>query len=586
MDETTRTQVDAWLNGKYDDTTKAIIEDLKKTNPTELSDAFYKTLDFGTGGLRGLMGVGTNRLNIYTVRMATQGLADYILQQPTPYGGIHHVIIGYDCRHNSQLFAEEAAKVLAGNGIHAYLFSALRPCPLVSFGCRYKKCTAGIMITASHNPPQYNGFKVYWADGAQVLPPHDKGIIDAFNAIQCQSQIKVVDSVHNTLIELVDEEIDHAYLDAVAPLALYPEKNRSEGHKLAVIYSSLHGTGITLVPKILERWGFSSFLTVKTQDIPDGNFPTVKSPNPEDPAAMELGIEWLLKNNADIFVATDPDADRVGIAVLHKGKAQLLNGNQIACLCLEHICDALVKENRMPENAACVKSVVTTELFKAIATYYGKACYEVLPGFKYIGKLIREWEAAGPNSPHYIFGAEESYGYLLGTEARDKDAVLTVALLSEIALKAKLENKTLIDYLHHIYQRHGVYIEKQLAVNFEESKVGHERMANCMTSLIANPPEEIAGISISESEDGEARVRIDKKTGIQFPIALPKSKMLAFRLSDNTKLIIRPSGTEPKIKIYCSVVAQVGVNLDVTMNELEKHAISILAATKSLLNAD
>lgn len=584
MDETIRAHVAAWLDGQYDTATKAKIQELQKNNPIELVDAFYKTLDFGTGGLRGLMGVGTNRLNTYTVRMATQGLADYILRQPVPFGGSHRVIIGYDCRHNSRLFAEEAAKVLAGNGIHAYLFSALRPCPLVSFGCRHKKCTAGIMITASHNPPQYNGFKVYWADGAQVLAPHDKGIINAFNAIRCQTQIKLVDDIDNKLIEFIDDEVDNAYLDATTPLALYPIDDRSFGGRLSVVYSSLHGTGITLVPKILERWGFTNVHTVEEQSLPNGDFPTVKSPNPEDPAAMALGIQKLEQLGADIFIATDPDADRVGIAVRHGDEVVLLNGNQIACICLDHICRALQEQQRMPARAAFVKSVVTTELFKVIATAYGKPCYEVLPGFKYIGELIRKWEADTTNGHQYVFGAEESYGYLMGTEARDKDAVLAVALLCEVALKAKLESKTLVDRLYDLYRRHGVYLEKQLSVNFEESKAGSEQMAHGMAHITHKPPRQIAGIDVVEVEDGENALRTDTTTGIQLPLMLPKSKMVTFRLVDNSKLIVRPSGTEPKIKIYCSVVAPIGGDIESTISALEARAAKLLAATKELLS--
>jgi phosphoglucomutase/phosphomannomutase len=326
MDETTRTHVAAWLDGQYDAATKNEIRELQERNPTELIDAFYKTLEFGTGGMRGLMGVGTNRLNIYTVRMAAQALANYIAKQS---GSGHRVVIGYDCRHHSKLFAEEAARVLSANSIHPHLFSALRPCPLVSFACRHLKCIAGIMITASHNPPQYNGFKVYWSDGAQVLAPHDKGIFDAYRALKCPSQIKYAESPQITYL---GDEIDNAYLDATASLALTPNENHQYGSELSVVYSSLHGTGIALVPKILERWGFTNLHIVEEQSIPDGNFPTVKSPNPEDPRAMEQGIALMKELHADIFVATDPDADRVGIAVLHDRQAVLLNGNQIACL--------------------------------------------------------------------------------------------------------------------------------------------------------------------------------------------------------------------------------------------------------------
>lgn len=566
MDETISLSVEAWLDGEYDAETKNTILALKETNPTELIDAFYKTLDFGTGGLRGLMGVGTNRLNVYTIRMATQGLADYIRRQPAlDNNNEHSVIIGYDCRHNSRLFAEEAAKVLAGNGIRAYIFRALRPCPLVSFGCRYKQCTAGIMITASHNPPQYNGFKVYWADGAQVLPPHDRGIIEAFNLIQDPSQVKIAETLSDRHIEWIDTEIDVAYFDAVAPLALYPKEDLAYGDELNIVYSSLHGTGITLVPELLRRWGFSTLHLVDAQSAVDGSFSTVKSPNPEDPAAMAMGVKILEEKEADIFVATDPDADRVGIAVRHHGKVELLNGNQIACLCLEGICQALKKQGRLPEGATFVKSVVTTELFKAIATAYGKACYETLPGFKYIGALIRRWESDPKEGHEYIFGAEESFGYLFGTQARDKDAVLTIALLCELALEAKREGKTLVDRLHDLYHRYGVYIEKQLSVNFEDSKVGNEQMVKQMEKIVKNPPIQIAGVVVKETEDN------------------PAAKMVTFFLSDHSKLIIRPSGTEPKIKTYCSVLSPLRESLETTMRTLDAHASKLLSAMEALL---
>ncbi|NGX43413.1 MAG: Phosphoglucomutase [Chlamydiae bacterium] len=582
FDKTTQKHVDMWLQADIDEETKATIRNNIQNDPQEVINAFYSQLSFGTGGLRGLMGIGTNRMNQYTIRMATQGLVNYLSKHPEPKHG-HSVFIGYDCRNNSRFFAEETAKVLAGNEIRVFLCSELRPTPFVSFGCRYKHCSAAIMITASHNPPEYNGYKVYWSDGGQIVPPHDKGIIEEVRKIKDLSMVKSVNDLSSPLITIVDEDVDEAYLQAIGAYALYPEENRQFGQTLNVVYSSLHGTGITLVPDALKSWGFTNITIVEEQSVPNGNFPTVKSPNPEERSTLQLGIETLEKKQADLFIATDPDADRVGIVVNHMGEALMLNGNQIACLCLYHICEALTKQNRMPRKVAFIKTIATTELFKTIAETYGAACFDVLTGFKYIAELMNKWEEE-PDGYHYVFGGEESYGYLLGTHARDKDAVISSALICEVALHAKRQGKTLIDVLYEIYQKFGVYFEKLVFIKFEESKEGKEQMVRGMKKLRDNPPREILGIPVDSMEDYQTSKRTHFGTGTSEALTLPKSDVLLFWLKDGSKLMIRPSGTEPKIKIYCSVKEEKFSEIPVMLKKCEEHTTDLLQALTNLLN--
>jgi len=514
------------------------------------------------------MGVGCNRMNVYTVRAAIQGLANYINQQARPLHG-HSALIGYDSRNNSRLFAEEAAKTLATNGIKVFIYSNIRPSPLVSYGCRLKQCTAAIMITASHNPPAYNGLKVYWNDGGQVLPPHDKCIMQEVAKITDPSTISLKNhtSISDPWIEWIDNEIDLSYLDQVSQLQHYPKENIQFGHELQIVYTSLHGTGITLVPKLLSHWGFSNLAFVDEQNIPDGNFPTVLYPNPEEEQAMSMGIEKLKASQSDILIATDPDADRVGVAVRHHHDIVLLNGNQIACLCLAHICEALYTQKKMPENAAFIKSVVTSELFQAICDAYNKPCINVLTGFKYIAEKIREWEN-NPNGKTYVFGGEDSYGYLLGTFTRDKDAVLMSALICEMALKAKREGKTLIDQLHDLYRKFGVYYESQLSVQFEETKAGRELMANGMKKLRTHVPKHINHVDIVSFEDYASSKKTD---------------MVILFLADGSKLIVRPSGTEPKIKIYCGVIKKDNANIETALQDCQIKAKQLLQALQQLL---
>lgn len=544
-------RVNYWLTGPFDEKTKEEVRLLQEKNPQGLIDAFFSDLSFGTGGLRGIMGPGTTRMNVYTVRLATQGLANYLRKENQK--GKLSVLIGFDSRHHSHEFAQEAARVLAGNGIHVYLLSELRPTPYISFACRFKRANAAIMITASHNPKEYNGYKVYWSDGAQVVAPHDVGIVQEADQLTDLSSVKLAE-LSDPLIEIVSTDLDTEYLKAIAPLQHFPKENHAQGSSLKIVYTSLHGTGITIVPKALKEWGFSSIHLVDNQVTVDGEFPTVKFPNPEYKETLQLGIEHLEKTRSDIVLATDPDADRIGVVVHHQGKSVLINGNEMAAICVEYLCEILPKVGKMPAKGAFVTTIVTTELLKKIAEANHTVCFEVLTGFKYIGEKIHLWETF-KNGYDFIFGAEESYGYLLGTHARDKDAIITSCLIAEIALYAKLQGHTLIDRLHRIYAKYGIFREKQVSLNFNPGKEGMEQMSHMMQTLRKNPPKEIGGQAVVCIEDYEtgSRTFIDsKKTEL---LTLPQSDVLLFRLHDKTRLVIRPSGTEPKIKIYggCSM---------------------------------
>lgn len=582
MDTETKINLNEWLEGDYDRESKLLIQHLMENNPEELVDAFYKKLSFGTGGLRGIMGVGTNRINCYTVRAATQGIANYVAKHSPP-GHIPRFIVGYDSRRNSYLFATETAKVLAANNIEVFLFDKLCTTPIVSFGCRLKHCNGGIMITASHNPPEYNGYKVYWRDGGQVLPPHDHLIIDEVNAITNLSMVKVSDNINHPLIHIVGGEILKAYYNVVTPLQNFPESNQKNGNDLKVVYSNLHGTGITMIPETLNRWGFTNLTLVEEQSAPDGDFPTVNYPNPEDPKALQLGIKKLAEIQGDLLIATDPDADRVGVAVAHKGEYRLLNGNEIACICLEHLCSALQTQGRLPANGAFIKTVVTTELFQAIAEAYHRPCFNVLTGFKYIAELIGKWEKSG-GEYQFIFGGEESYGYLLGTQTRDKDGIIASALICEAALHAKLFGKTLVDRLYDIYRQYGLYTEKVHALTFPESKQGHEKMELGMKKLQDNPPKEIAGIPVEIIDDYALSVKKHLATGKEEVITLPKTNLMIFWLSDKSKIMVRPSGTEPKVKIYCGVVKRTHASIiDETKLLCEEQCQKLIDATIAII---
>jgi phosphomannomutase len=579
LDAATERNVQAWLNGGYDEETKDHIRKLLKEDPQEIVNSFYTNLSFGTGGIRGIMGVGCNRMNKYTVRAATAGMAHYIakavdVEAPS-------VFIGYDSRNNSRFFAEEAAKVLAAYNIKAYLSKELRSTPLVSYGCRHYHCTAAIMITASHNPPEYNGYKVYWSDGGQIVAPHDVGIIEEVTAIKDAAQVPVV-SLDHELIVHIGGELDEHYLEETRKLQHYPEQNSEHGKSLNIVYTSLHGTGITIVPRILNDWGFSSVSLVEEQAQPDGNFPTVKFPNPEEVEAMELGVAQLRATSADILLGTDPDNDRMGAIVMHDGEAIALTGNQIASICMYHISQALTLKGTMPEDGAFVTTIVSTELMEAIARSFGKPCFDVLTGFKHIAKMIYTWEHAEKGHT-YLFGAEESYGYLLGTHARDKDAAVASALICEIALHAKLHDKTLVDLLYDLYDKYGIYREGIYSLKFSGTKENVEKMKNMMKHLRESPPASFNDSTVVAIEDYQLSKRLDVVEGTTEELTLPQSNVLIFWLEDGTKLAIRPSGTEPKVKIYCGVVHKDFKDMQEGIAAADTHVEASLAAVKDTL---
>lgn len=570
-------RVREWLEGPYDEETKQEIRALQKSNPKELTDAFYTLLSFGTGGMRGIMGVGTARLNQYTVQWATQGLCNYILKQKGKGAG---VFIGYDSRHHSREFAEVVARVCAGNGIRAYLLDELRPTPFVSFAVREKKCIAGVMITASHNPAEYNGYKVFWKDGGQVVPPHDTGIMQGVDAVK-MNQVKMA-PLDSPLIENVDEKLDQVYLGAIRPLQFFPEQDKKAGSQLKICYTPLHGTGITLAPKALCDWGFSTLFLVEEQAKPDGNFPTVKFPNPEFKEALQRGIDLLQKKEGDILIANDPDADRMGLVVMHGREPVILTGNEIASLAVHFICEKLKKGNKIPKKGAVVTTIVSTEMIKAIATSYGVECVEVLTGFKYIGEKIHEWEE-GKDPHQFLFGAEESYGFLLGTVARDKDAIVTSCFLAELALDAKLQGRTLVDHLNALYNQYGIFREKQFSATFPVGKEGLQQIEKLMARLRENPPSSVGGQKIVAIEDYSKGERKECASGKTEKLTLPVSDVLLYRLSDRSKLVIRPSGTEPKIKIYAAVHLKTFPSLEAGFALCDKALDQLISALKNQL---
>ncbi len=569
-------KVDQWLHSPFDERTRHDVEKLLH-DPQKLIDAFYTNLSFGTAGLRGLMGVGTNRINQYTIGAVTQGLADYIqlVAQDIPL----RVAIAFDCRHNSKEFAYKAANVLAANGIEVFLNEKLRPTPFLSFMCRYHGCIAAIMITASHNPPEYNGYKVYWSDGGQVLPPHDEGIIYSINQITNITQVKSTED-SNPLIQKLNTSDDAAYLKALEALQNYPGETHRNGAKLHVVFSNLHGTGITLLPQALSTWGFTHIDYVEKQKEPDGNFPTAKNPNPELKEALTLGISLLQEKKADILIATDPDADRVGVALLHQNQVHLLNGNQIASICLYHLLETFTQQKRLSSNHAAISTIVTTPLLKTLCEAYHIHYFETLTGFKYIGEKIKQFEES-PKEYEFLFGAEESYGFLYGTHVRDKDALITSCLLSEIALLQKNKNETLLDLLYTIYKKFGVYQEKQLSITLPEGKQSHKKIEAAMQSLRNNPPKELLGLPIYKIEDYQLSYTIDCITNKKTPLTLPKSNVLIYHYSDQSKCVIRPSGTESKIKIYAMLKASIEDSIPSTLNKLEIALTKILNAIKT-----
>jgi phosphoglucomutase len=544
MDEAIMQRVQVWKNGNYDEAAKQEIARLEIENPNELADSFYRDLEFGTGGLRGIMGIGTNRINKYTVGMATQGFANYLIQ--TYPGGIIRIAIAHDCRNNSRQFAEITANVMAANGIKVFLFEALRPTPELSFTIRHLGCQGGVVCTASHNPKEYNGYKAYWNDGGQLVPPHDKNVIKEVEKIASVDEVKWSGGEDN--ITIIGKEMDAVYIDMVKSLSVYPEVIARQ-RELTIVYTPIHGTGITLVPEVLERFGFNNVHIVEEQAKPDGNFPTVIYPNPEESEAMSIGLKKAKELDADILLGTDPDADRVGIAIKDKqGNWMLMNGNQTAVLAFNYIIEARKAKGIAQKNDFVVKTIVTTDMIDRIAADNNVKCYNVLTGFKWIAELIKEKEA----TENYIIGGEESYGLMIGNRLRDKDAISAVALLCEMAAYEKDKGRSLYEKLIDLYVQYGYYKEHLISIT-KKGMNGQKEIADMMDGFRSNPPVTINGSPVVHLLDYELRKGKNLQTGEEWDITLPISNVLQFILADGSKISARPSGTEPKIKFYFSV---------------------------------
>lgn len=550
MDTKIKERVDIWLNGSFDEATKNEIRKIQAENPDELTDAFYRNLEFGTGGLRGIMGVGTNRINKYTIGMATQGYANYLKKAWA--GDDISIAIAHDSRNNSRQFAEITAHVMAANGIKVFLFESLRPTPELSFAIRYLGCKGGVVCTASHNPKEYNGYKAYWNDGGQLVPPHDKNVIAEVDKIASVDEVKwslpAGQGGGEHLIQLIGRDVDDAYWNMAGNLSVYPDIIARQ-HDLKIVYTPIHGTGIMLVPELLKRYGFTHVTVVEEQAKPDGNFPTVVYPNPEESEAMSIGLKKAKELDADILLGTDPDADRVGIAVKdHKGNWVLLNGNQTAVLAFNYLIEARKAKGVSRPGDMVVKTIVTTDMINRIADVNQVTCYDVLTGFKWIAELIKEKEG----TEDYIIGGEESYGLLVGSKLRDKDAVSAVAILSEMAAYEKDKGRSLFEKLVDLYVQYGFYKERLISIT-KKGMRGQEEIAEMMESFRKNTPKAINGSPVVQLLDYELRKGKNPATGEEWDISLPKSNVLQFILEDGSKISARPSGTEPKIKFYFSV---------------------------------
>jgi phosphoglucomutase len=539
-----RSKARQWLGPEFNEETRMEVREMLEKDEKKLIDAFYQDLEFGTGGLRGIMGAGTNRMNIYTLGMATQGLSNYIIKE-CGNNGIK-VAIAHDCRNNSRYFAETAADIFSANGFEVYLFEALRPTPELSFAIRQYKCQSGVVITASHNPPEYNGYKAYWSDGGQVVAPHDEAIIEEVRKIISVSEIKF--DRKKEKIKIIGKETDQLFLNEVLKMSINPDIIRKQNN-IGIVYTPIHGTGGTLVPRALKMFGFENIQNVPEQDIVDGNFPTVKSPNPEEPAALSLAIKKAYETGAELVMATDPDADRLGIAVRNKkGEFVLLNGNQTGVLLTHYILSQFKERKKYKGNEYIIKTIVTTDLLDRIAEKYNVKCYNVLTGFKFFAELIRNLEG----KEKYIGGGEESYGYLPGDYVRDKDAVASCALAAEVAAYAKNNGKSLYDQLINIYLEYGLYKEKLINI-VRKGKEGADEIKAMMMSYRNNPPEAINNSKVVKIDDYETLFSTNCMTGQKKKTELLKSDVLQFFLEDGTKISVRPSGTEPKIKFYFSV---------------------------------
>lgn len=559
-------QYEFWLQDAYfDEKTREELKSIEG-NEKEIEDRFYKELEFGTGGLRGVIGAGTNRMNIYTVRKATQGLANYIISQG---GKDRGVAIAYDSRRMSPEFADEAALCLSANGIKAYVFDALRPTPELSFALRKLGCISGIVITASHNPPEYNGYKAYWEDGAQVTAPKDKEIIEEVKKVTDYHQVKTMDkdeALKAGLYQVIGAEIDDAYMAELKKQIIHPEVIKEVADDIRIVYSPFHGTGNVPVRRILSELGFKHVYVVPEQELPDPDFTTLEYPNPEDPKAFTLALKLAKEKNADIVLATDPDADRLGIYALDSktGEYMPFTGNMSGMLIAEYILRERAATGTMPENPALVTTIVTTNMARAISDDYRVKFIEVLTGFKYIGEQIKLFEQSGSNN--YVFGLEESYGCLAGTHARDKDAVVAVMCLCEVAAWCKKNGITVWDQMLKLYEKYGYFKETQYAITLKGID-GSKQIAEMMDKLRSNPPKNFGELVVKELRDYDRDVTTNMETGMQSPTGLPKSNVLYFDLTNDSWCCARPSGTEPKIKFYMGVK---GSSLEDAQDKVEK----------------
>lgn len=537
----------SWLDGHYDEETKKQVKYLIDNDMKELVESFYKDLEFGTGGLRGIMGVGSNRMNIYTVGAATQGLANYLKKNFA--GEQIRVAIGHDSRNNSRMFAERVADIFASNGFTVFLFDALRPTPELSFAIRELKCHSGVVVTASHNPKEYNGYKAYWTDGAQVTAPHDKNIIAEVEKITDVDMILTGMNPGN--ITILDEKFDEIYLDKVHGLSLSPESVKKH-HDMKIVYSPMHGAGVRLVPASLRKFGFTNVIMVKEQSVIDGNFPTVESPNPEERKTMSMAIDLAAREGADLVLATDPDSDRIGVALRNKqGEYVLLNGNQTLVLLMSYQLTRWAERGELDGNQYVVKTIVTSHMANAVADHFQVKCYDCLTGFKYIAKIIRENEG----KTKYIGGGEESFGYLAGDYVRDKDAVSACSLAAEAAAWAMdTMGLTLYEWLQQLYVKYGFYREGLVSV-VRKGKEGAELIQKMMVDFRTNPPKTICGSPVVKVNDFLSLEQTDLRTGVKTPIEQDSSNVLQWFTEDGTIVSVRPSGTEPKIKFYFGVKA-------------------------------
>ena len=564
-----RSKAKTWLNKEFNEKTRNEVSEMLEKDEKKLIDAFYQDLEFGTGGLRGIMGAGTNRMNIYTLGMATQGLSNYIIKQCGKSGV--KVAIAHDCRNNSRYFAETTANIFSANGFEVYLFESLRPTPELSFAIRHYKCQSGVVITASHNPPEYNGYKAYWDDGGQVVAPHDDAIIEEVRKITSVNDIKF--NGNKDKIKIIGKETDDIFLKEVHKMSLNPEiiKKFSD---IPIVYTPIHGSGITLVPPALKIFGFKNIISVPEQDITDGNFPTVKSPNPEEPDAMRLAINKAVETNAELVMATDPDADRLGLAVKNrKGEYILLNGNQTGVILIWYILSQFKERKKYKGNEYIIKTIVTSDLMERIAEAYNVEYVNVLTGFKFFAEYIRENEG----TKKYIGGGEESYGFLPGDYVRDKDAVASCALAAEATAWAKNNGMSLYELLLDIYVKYGFYKEKLINI-VRKGKEGADEIRAMMASYRNNPPETINNSQVIKINDYETQISHDIVNGTKSSINLIKSDVLQFFLADGTKISVRPSGTEPKIKFYFSVNTKLSSsdNFDETEKFLNKRIADII----------